>query len=192
MRLFVGVELDETQRWACATAIKDLDRKLAGLRHLNVRWVPAENLHLTLWFLGELKEEPAQRVIDAVKGPWNIEPFTLAVNGAGAFPPSGAPRIIWVGVTEGAGPLVRAYRELADRFGPLGYEAERRPYHPHVTIGRVKEADRGASQKARDALQQFAVTAGSRRVEAITLFLSRLSPNGAQYEPLLRVPLKGC
>jgi RNA 2',3'-cyclic 3'-phosphodiesterase len=192
VRLFVGVELDDAQRAACARGTAELQRQLGQLRQFTVRWIAEENLHITLWFLGELKEEPAEAVMEALKAPWNIEPFTLTVGGAGAFPPSGPPRVVWVGVTEGAGPLAETYRDLTTRFGPLGYQAERRPYHPHVTIGRVKEADRGGSQKARDALRQFVIAAGSRRVTYVTLFRSHLSPRGARYEPVLRVPLKGC
>ena len=192
MRLFVGVELDDAQRAACARAASDLQRHLAGLRRFSARWIPEENLHITLWFLGETKEEPAVRLTDALGSAWHVEPFNLTIAGAGAFPTSGPPRILWFGVSEGADALASTYRELAARFAPLGYEAERRPYHPHVTIGRVKEADRLGSRKARNVLRQFVVRAGSRRVTAVTLFQSRTSPHGARYEPLLRVPLKGC
>ena len=192
MRLFVGVELDDAQRAACAAAAGELQRQLSGLRRFNLRCIAAENLHITLWFLGELKEDSADRVMEALKAPWNVEPFTMTIAGAGAFPPAGPPRIVWLGVAEGAAPLEQAYRDLAVRFGAIGFEPERRAYHPHVTIGRVKEADRAASIKARDVLRQFDVSAGSRRVTNITLFRSRLSPHGSRYEPLLRVPLKGC
>lgn len=192
MRLFLGVELDAAQRGACAKAAGDLQRQLSGLRRFSVRWIPEENLHVTLWFLGETKEEPAERLMDALRSAWHVEPFDFTIAGAGAFPPSGPPRTVWVGVTEGGDSLAETYRDLAARFAPLGYEAERRPYHPHVTIGRVKEADRVGSRKARDVLRQLVVRAGPGRVTAVTLFESRLSPHGARYEPLLRVPLKGC
>jgi RNA 2',3'-cyclic 3'-phosphodiesterase len=192
VRLFVGVELDDAQRTACAAAAAELQRQLVGLRRFSVRWIAGENLHITLWFLGELKEEAAVRVMEALEAPLSVEPFTLTIDGAGAFPPAGPPRIVWLGVSEGAAPLEETYRDLTVRFGPIGFEPERRAYHPHVTIGRVKEADRGASFKARDVLRQFDVVARSRRVTDITLFRSRLSPHGSRYEPLLRVPLKGC
>lgn len=192
MRLFVGVELDDAQRAACARAAGDLQRQLSGLRRFIVRWIPEENLHITLWFLGEVEEEPAKRLIGALQSDWRVAPFNLTIAGAGAFPPAGLPRIVWFGVTEGVESLGETYRDLAARFVPLGYEAERRPYHPHVTIGRVKEADRAESRQARDVFRKCAVRGGSRRVTAVTLFRTRLSPQGARYEPLLRVPLKGC
>lgn len=192
MRIFVGVELEEAQRRACAAAISDLQSQLHGVRHLTVRWVPEENLHITLWFLGEIKEDAAARLMDALRTPWTIERFNLTVGDAGAFPPSGPPRILWFGVREGADSLEATYRDLAARFAVLRYEAERRPYHPHVTIGRIKDVDRLGSRELRDALRDHVFTAASQRVTTITLFQSRLSPHGARYEPLLRVPLKGC
>jgi RNA 2',3'-cyclic 3'-phosphodiesterase len=192
VRLFVGVELDDAQRGACATAIGALQRQLGRLRSLSVRWIADENLHITLWFLGELKDDAAERVMEAMRSPWTLAPFTFTIAGGGAFPPSGLPRIVWLGVTEGAASLEDAYRDLAARFAPLGYEAERRPYHPHVTIGRVKDADRMGARKVRDVLRELEFTTGSQRVTAVTLFRSRLSPQGARYEPLLRVPLQGC
>lgn len=192
MRLFVGVELDDQQRAACAAAAADLQRRFSRLRPFSVRWIAEENLHVTLWFLGELAEQPATRVMRALEAAWNLAPFTLTIARAGAFPPAGPAGIIWLGVSEGAAPLEETYRDLAVRFGPIGFEPERRPYHPHVTIGRVKEAGRGASLKAREVLRRFDVSAGSRRVTHITLFRSHLSTQGARYEALLRVPLKGC
>jgi 2'-5' RNA ligase len=192
VRLFAGVELDEEQRQACAAAVTDIQRRLGGVRNLTLRWIAPENLHITLWFLGETKEDAAARVMDAVCRPWSIEPFNLTIGGAGAFPPSGPPRILWFGVTEGAASLEAAYRDLAARFAPLGYEAERRPYHPHVTVARIKGIDRTGSRRLKDALREHVFTAGSQRASAITVFQSRLSPHGARYEPILRVPLKGC
>jgi 2'-5' RNA ligase len=190
--LFIGVELDEVQRAFCAQSRIGLERRLDGLRGFDVRWIADENLHITVWFLGEVKEDVAARVIEVLRAPWVIEPFDMSIAGAGAFPPSGALRILWFGVSDGAEALTRTYAELAIRLAPLGYEAERRPYHPHVTVGRVKNADRVASRKARDVLREWAFDGGSRRVAAVTLFRSHLSPRGSRYEPLLRVPLKGC
>jgi 2'-5' RNA ligase len=190
--VFVGVELDDTQRALCATASADLARRLGALRRFDARWITSENLHVTLWFLGELEEEASERVAETLRAPWTVESFQMTIRGGGAFPASGPPRIIWFGLSEGAETLGRAYTELADRFAPLGYEPERRSYHPHLTVGRIKQADRVSSRKARDLLREFPVNGGSQYVTALTLFRSHLSPRGSRYEALLRVPLKAC
>lgn len=193
MRLFVGVELDDPVRAACAAAARDLEERLRRARaNIAVRWIPEQNLHITLWFLGNVGDEKAAAISDHLRAAWDIGAFSVTVAGAGAFPPSGPARIFWLRVTDGADPLTHLYRELASRLGPLGFEPERRPYHPHITIGRVKDANSVASRKARAALAAADVRPGSSRVRSLTVFQSRLSPGGARYEPLLRVPLKGC
>ena len=192
MRLFIGIELDEPARTACAAAARRLRDRLTQRRvGLDVRWVPEENLHITLWFLGEVQDAEATRLSDALQSTWQTLPFPITIAGAGAFPPSGPPRILWLGVTDGAERMRQLYAELAERVEPLGFERERRPYHPHVTIARVKESNRSAARDARSALQTIDA-AVSLPVGTVTLFRSRTGSGGARYEPLLRVPLKEC
>jgi 2'-5' RNA ligase len=74
-------------------------------------------------------------------------------------------------------------------LGPLGFEAERRPYSAHLTIARVKEARKSSGRRVRDVLRDADADAGRCWIGAVTLFRSRLSPKGAAYEPLLRVAL---
>jgi 2'-5' RNA ligase len=192
MRLFVGVELDESLRSACAAVSEDLRSQLlkAGAT-IKVRWIGGENLHITLWFIGHVSEPRAAEIADALRQPWTVAEFPITIEGAGAFPPSGPARIVWLGVTQGAADLTTVFHELTVRLDETGGEALR-PYHPHVTIGRVKEIRGGASRTARSVLQASRARAGSGQVRFITLFQSRLSPGGARYEPLLRVPLKEC
>lgn len=193
MRLFVGVELDDHVRAACAVAALDLQERLRRARaNLAVRWIAEPNLHITLWFLGEVPDDKTAAIADALRLAWSTAAFTLTVSGSGAFPTSGAPRIVWLGVTEGGDRLADLYQELAVRLMPLGFEPERRSYQPHLTLGRVKEAGRTSWRTARSALTREAPRYGSCQVRAVTLFRSRLSPTGARYEPLLRVPLKKC
>jgi 2'-5' RNA ligase len=192
VRIFIGVELGQPLEEACAAAARELEERLrAGRVKIQVRWIPAENLHVTLWFLGEVNDERAAAVAERLRMRWAVAPFTLTVAGAGAFPASGPPRIVWLGVTGGAERMVALYQELAERLPPLGFEAERRPYRAHITIGRVKDAGRSAA-KARSIFSAADLRPGSCRVTAVTLFQSRLSPAGARYEPLLRVPLEEC
>ena len=192
MRLFVGVELEDAARAACAAAARDVEARLRHARtSLQVRWIPEQNLHITLSFLGEVGEDRASVVTDRLTGPWPASPFTVDVAGAGAFPQAGPVRILWLGITSGADRLIQMYGELCDRLGSLGFEAEKRPYHPHITIGRVKVAGSAASRKAREVLGAGTRVTSS-RVQSLTLFRSCLSPAGARYEPLLRVPLNEC
>jgi 2'-5' RNA ligase len=190
MRLFVGVELDRAVQAACAGAGARLRERLRQLgADVTARWVDPANLHITLWFIGEVKDERAAAVTSVLRPDFGTPAFDLGVRGAGAFPPSGRPRVFWIGVTEGREPIGRLYGEVKARLVPLGFEAEARPYSPHVTIARVKDVAPGAARVVRQALAAVPADGGSCRVKAVTLFRSRPSPHGSSYEPLLRVPL---
>ena len=188
MRVFIGVELDERVRTAVAEIAESLKRSLG--RGVDARWIASANLHITLWFLGEVGESKLEAVRRALDSPFRETAFELQINGAGVFPPTGAPRVLWLGVTSGADALQGLNAELASRLPPLGFEPERRAYSAHLTIARIKDVSRGGSyREIRDAICNEPARAGRCRVEAVTLFRSRLSPKGASYEAVLRVPL---
>jgi 2'-5' RNA ligase len=191
MRLFVGIELDESVKTVASEAIERLRARLKRSRvRLDARWVPPENLHITLWFIGEVNEERAAQVRAALDAPFTTREFDLVLAGCGAFPPSGSPRVFWIGVHAGAESLSALHGEVAARLLALGFEAERRPYSAHLTIARVKDASRGSSAAVRRALSATAADLGRVHVNAVTLFRSHPSPKGSTYEPLARVPLQ--
>lgn len=188
MRLFVGIEIDEVVRRRAA-AIGESARALLEPT-LAIRWVPAENLHVTLWFLGEVAEPRAPAVLAAIDRPFGIPPFDLHIAGFGAFPPAGIPRVLWLGVREGADSLAFVHAELAPRLHPLGFQSERRPFSAHLTLGRVKAPRRPArGRNWGRSWSELPSDAGVCRIDAVTLFRSRLSPKGASYDRLVRVPL---
>lgn len=190
MRLFVAVELDPAVRAAVAAAGQVLRADLP--RDLKLRWIPEEHIHITLWFLGEVAEPQVAPVAEALSVPFERPPFSITVGGLGAFPPSGPPRVLWIGVGAGAPGLAALHDDLAARLEPIGFQRERRAYSAHSTIARVKDPGRRDSQRVlRRALARLPATAGVSPVREVTLFRSRLSPNGARYEPVLRVPLNG-
>jgi RNA 2',3'-cyclic 3'-phosphodiesterase len=189
MRLFLGIEIDDAVRRRAAAIADAAEALVSGT--LVVRWIAAENLHITLWFLGEVAEARVPALLAAVDRPFAVPPFDLRLGGLGAFPPSGVPRVLWLGVRDGAQSLANLHAQLADRLQPLGFAAERRPFSAHLTIGRIKSARAGV--RPRDLKRQwsdFPAEAGQCRVQAVTVFRSRLSPRGAAYEALVRVPLQ--
>ena len=190
VRLFIGVELDEAVRAVAATAALELKARLDTCAPgLTARWIDRANLHITLWFIGEVADERGLEISGVLGRPLDVDPFSLALMGCGAFPPSGAPRVLWIGTTKGTGAMRELYARIAHRLVPLGFAAERRPYAPHLTIARVKDPGRTPARVIRDAIAAVPVSCGESAVNAVTLFRSRLSPRGASYEPLLRVPL---
>jgi 2'-5' RNA ligase len=188
LRLFVGIELDDRVREAAARISESLRRQLSA--HVDARWIAASNLHITLWFIGEVGDARSEELRQALERPYEVPAFDLEIGGLGAFPPSGPPRVFWLGVAAGLESLRRLHSELAVRLAPLGFEPERRVYSAHLTIARVKSVSRAIPTRAlREMLQARSAVAGRCRATHVTLFQSRLSPKGANYEPLLRVTL---
>jgi 2'-5' RNA ligase len=189
MRVFFGVELaDEVKAWAAEVSARLRRRVEKAPPRAVIRWVDPENLHVTLWFVGEVTDERFEALTAATHAPYPTDAFRLGLSGTGAFPPSGAPRVLWIGLTAGVDHLRSLYAELARRLAPLGLEPERREYSPHLTIARIKDVQRRDALAVRNAVAtptDVFVTG----VSAVTLFRSRLSPKGARYEALLRVPL---
>jgi len=181
IRAFVAILLDETVRAAVAAVAERL-RPLGG----SVAWVPAANLHLTLQFLGEQPEErlaAAEAALDAAAA--RSAPIETALHGIGAFPGLEQPRILWVGLAQGA-PEVRALQaRVAEALAREGFPREERPWHPHLTIGRVHDDRRWrreAGPALRQALAQAAATRfGTLRISEVALMRSDLSPRGARY-----------
>ena len=189
MRLFVGVELDDHVKNAAAEIADSLRRDLG--RELDARWIPPANLHITLWFLGEVDQSRVESIRQMLDSPFQQTAFDLAISGLGAFPSSGPPRVVWLGVSSGGSALARLHEELTARLKPIGFVPERRPYSAHLTLARVKDMSRGFSYRdLRDNLHRRPADAGRCRVDAVTLFRSRVSSKGATYERLLRVPLQ--
>jgi RNA 2',3'-cyclic 3'-phosphodiesterase len=189
VRLFVGVELDDRVKTAAAQIADSLRRDLGP--QLDARWTPAANLHITLWFLGEVDQSRVNSTLQTLDAPFHQPAFDLKISGLGAFPPGGSPRVLWLGVTAGGTALARLHEELTARLASIGFQPESRTYSAHLTIARVKDTSRGfSSREFRALLQGQPADAGQCRVDAVTLFRSRVSPKGATYETLLRVPLE--
>lgn len=155
-----------------------------------VSWVRAENLHVTLRFLGSLAEAALGPVREALaEAAREVPPFRLAVGGFGGFPTAWAPRVIWVGVTAGAEPLGALHARLEAGLARHGIPPEGRAFHPHVTLGRAREP-RGAPGLA-ELLTAEGEPLGEVAVDAVHLMRSDLHPGGAQYGVLAREPLAG-
>lgn len=166
-------------------------QKQLPLAGINVCWARAEQMHLTLLFLGGL--DPGQ--VDGVKERMTItaqgtNPFELRLGGIGYFGSARSPRVVWVGVIEPSGKLARLQCALKTTIGELPLELESRPFHPHITLARLRPGRSGrALTTAWQALKM--PTLGPVRIEAIHLYASELRPRGSHYHLLATTPLQG-
>ena len=186
MRTFLGIGLPDGVRDAVASATA----RLRGLQ-APVSWTAPGNLHITLIFLGEIDPgqvpviENAARAVASGSGP-----FSLTAEGVGAFPGTRYPRILWVGILEPLELVRQLQQNIQDALSGAGFPPEDRPFHPHITVGRV----RGALPPAWG--ERFIGEFSGRRfgvvpVSSFTLYESRPGPGGAVYIPLSDFRLEG-
>jgi 2'-5' RNA ligase len=190
VRLFVAAEIGEAVAVRAAELSRELQQRAADAApSAKVTWIPADRLHLTVRFIGEVDDVRAAAIRDALEAPLGIAPFSLTLAGAGAFPTGGAPRVLWAGVATGRDELLLAEREITLRLASIGVPADQRAYSPHLTLARVRDPAGLRSPRLLDGLTD--TTLGTVRIDAITLFHSKLSPKGPTYTPLLRIRLGG-
>jgi RNA 2',3'-cyclic 3'-phosphodiesterase len=185
MRLFVAVDLSDEARQKVALEQKRIAEALKSDRSL--KWVKPEQAHLTLVFLGNVDDLLVPAVIDSLGRDVGKPAFDMVLDGVGVFPPHRAPRVLWLGIREGADALIDLQRDLAARVKALDLPVEDRVFHPHLTLARWKES-RAADRERALSAAHGGVTART-RVECATLYQSRLSPSGAAYTPLARANL---
>lgn len=163
-------------------AIADVIEK-CGLNAKGIKWVPVRNVHLTLKFLGDVKEDIIPEI---EKGLALIcvrhDVFNINIRGAGAFPNFKYPNVLWIGIDESE-ELKKLYEDIEEYMFELGFEKEDRKFSPHLTIGRVK--DRKGIKTVIKELYTFKDTFfGSIEVNEVLLMQSVLKPTGAEYSEI--------
>jgi 2'-5' RNA ligase len=189
-RLFVALDPPDPVRRRLAALVDEL-RKLAGRHASEVRFVPAENVHLTLQFLGAV---PAERVSDVESAVATAaaasRPLLLEVRGAGGFPNARRPRVLWAGLGGETEALSQLAADLGRRLTPLGFQPEERPFSAHLTLGRAR--DRSGAPGLAGALSRLSsFDPVPWRAAELCVFRSHLSPRGPRYEVLARAALGG-
>ena len=190
MRLFIGIEVGDVIAREAAQVVETLRRRAASLApHSRITWITPERMHVTVRFIGHVDDPQAAAIQEAFRQSIPVVPFELAVAGTGTFPAKGAPRVVWAGIVGGVDAAQKVEQHVTMRLTPLGVEPEERPYHPHLTLARVKDPARLRTPALLEGLEQHVF--GRVPVTAITLFESRLSPKGPTYVPVLHTPLTG-
>jgi RNA 2',3'-cyclic 3'-phosphodiesterase len=188
-RLFLGVNLSIASTRRVAEAVDRLRRNCEGGRGPKVSWVPPANLHVTLKFLGWTRPEvvPAIRARVAA-GVAARKPFEIEAVGTGAFPSPSAARVLWVGVRDAGGTLAALAHDVEDWMAELGFEREARPYHPHITLGRVR--DLGGAECTELLGSTGVQSFGGSSIREVVLYESITKSRGSEYSALCRMPLE--
>ena len=148
-----------------------------------VKWVEKENLHITLKFLGETdKKTDIEKKIKEIEN--RFSPFEVSLKDIGAFPTPKRARILWIGVEEGMEKLCELFKAIDNKTAELGFEEETRKFTPHITFARVKKEKYSLPENINFSFDPFPVN-------EVVLFKSTLTPKGAIYESLSKIPLGG-
>jgi 2'-5' RNA ligase len=155
------------------------------------RWVRVDGLHLTVRFLGATPDvrQPAlsAAMLAATRGD---APFRVVLSGGGAFPSPDRPRVLWIGIDQGAPQLADLARRLDDLLQPLGWVPESRPFAAHLTLART-DGVAGADERARRLAYLARDVSLSWQADRLVLYRSILGRGPARYEALAEAPLTG-
>jgi len=176
MRVFCALTLDHGAIAATRRIISAARETVKGFR-----WVPPENWHITLKFLGDVQVTGAAALKAALRkmaGP----AIPVRLSRMGAFPDLRQPRVLWVGVDDTSEEMLRLVGRIEDACEELGYERERRRFRPHLTVARSQRATRQSGPQGEDVRHET-------MLRQLVLFRSYLSSAGARYEPLVEIPL---
>lgn len=182
LRAFIAFGLGADARAAIADYVMAL-RNLRG----RVSWVKAENVHLTLKFLGDTPQEKIDNIADVLRDvARTASPISVTIGGGGVFPNEQRPRVLWIGMEEASGALQELATAIDERLHRLGFAKENRPFHPHLTIGRVRD---GSVAKIVAAMRDQPFDHRAVQLNEIALMRSELHPGGSVYTPLCEIML---
>lgn len=189
-RLFVGARVSVATASALASAAETLARRARDLR-IDLKWVAPTNYHVTLKFLGWTGEAAIGAVRDALEAAARGTPrISFRTTRLGAFPSLEKASVLWAGVDEGGGagggPLAQLAARIDAAMIGLGFPAETRPFHAHVTLARLRETRPIKEVVLPVAEQMF----GDTRIDSIILFESETKSSGSVYREVSRIEFK--
>jgi 2'-5' RNA ligase len=148
-------------------------------------WAREENLHLTLKFLGDTPVSKVAALSTAIeRTAAKVPSFDANVGGCGAFPLRGQPRVLWIGIEDPAGSLAKLSGALEDECEQAGFSREERPFHPHLTVARLRQPH-GARQLA-ELHNEMGFDPVLLSVRDVCLIRSELRSEGSRYTVIAR------
>jgi len=181
VRSFIAVDLDNQKLLQSIVAAQQTLSRTGG----DLKLVEPQNIHITLRFLGEIRQELVQDIIEQMKEV-RFSPFTARFKGVGVFPNLHRPRVVWVGIEDGAREMSNISNTLEKGLRTLRVQPDNRGFTPHLTIARVRSG-RNIFELSRTISEMRDMEFGSIGVNCVRLKKSTLSSSGPTYEGLYRL-----
>ncbi len=186
-RIFIAIELPTEVRDRITAHVKCL-RELAP--EAQASWTRSENIHLTLKFLGEAPQTKIEKLSEATsRSVDEFQPFNIGVAGTGAFPPRSVPKVLWLGISDLEGSLARLHTRLEEECKSLGFKKEKRGFHPHLTVARLRKPSDARQLAAAHSEVQFDPI--EFEVSEVLVIRSELSSAGSRYTTISKHQLGG-
>ena len=186
LRVFCAIELPQEVRAQASRYIATLREAATSVR---AGWCNEEKLHLTLKFFGDVEEARIPNLSRAIERAASLaRSFELILRGTGAFPPAGMPRVLWLGVVDTSGGLAELQHHTEDECEDVGFARERKRFHPHLTIARLRSPEGARALAALHKSMEFESPAFT--VNEIVLMRSEQAPHGSRYTPLEKIRMR--
>lgn len=185
MRVFIAVDITPEAKKEIKKLLKVFQKK-----YWPIKWGELEKVHMTLAFLGSIKEDKLESIKTAckkaVKG---IKPFIISFKGLGCFSNWDYPKIIWLGLKGDLKSLANLQKQLKDNLKKAGFKIDSRPFSPHITIGRVKKARVKQRKEIGRQLKKFRILnlKSEVKVDRLVIYKSKCLPSGSIYNKLEEV-----
>jgi 2'-5' RNA ligase len=171
------VELPQSLRPLLKNHIQHLRDRFAGV---SASWSSVEKIHLTIKFFGDVEATRTAKLSTALqRAVEKTGPFEVDVSGCGTFPPIGAPKVLWIGITDLSGALSNLQHEIEAECAAEGFPKDNRLFHPHLTIARIRR--RQGSRALAEAHKSSQFDRSVVPVSEIVLFRSELRSKGSNY-----------
>ena len=181
-RTFCAIELPDEVCARATERIRDLRNRFPNL---SASWNRDGKFHLTLKFLGEIPQTRvgglSRAATLAVEG---FSPFKIIVEGVGAFPAHGPPKVLWIGISDPTRKLNELYERLEEECAKEGFTKEQRPFHPHLTLARLRKPQGARTLAAAHKEMPFAAIEVD--VSELLVIRSELSSEGSKYSVISR------
>jgi RNA 2',3'-cyclic 3'-phosphodiesterase len=177
IRSFLAFELPPQIRQVLLRVHDELKRS-----SLDVRWARPEGIHLTVVFMGDVREADISPIIEKIgEVCLSYGPFSMALRSMGCFPNSRNPRVLWLGVESHLERMSRFRDDLQEKLLPFGIRPEKRDFRPHLTLGRFRKPGKSADELEALLSKHRGLTSPVCSLNELILFKSDLKPGGAVY-----------